>query len=59
MQNSKFVGTYKLKKRKLQKEGFNPKDISDPLYFLDHETATYIPLTHELHDKIVSGNMKL
>ena len=57
--NRAILGTYKLKKRKLQKEGFNPRDINDPLYFVDHETSSYIPLTQELHDKIVSGLLKL
>jgi hypothetical protein len=55
----KNIGTFKLKKRKLQKEGFNPRDIADPLYFVDVEHATYIPLSQELHDKIVNGQLKL
>ena len=54
-----FSGTYKLKKRKLQKEGFNPREIGDPLYFVDNKSSTYIPLTQELYDKIVNGQLKL
>ena len=53
------LGTYKLKKRKLQKEGFDPKDISDPLYFVDHENSTYIPLTPDIVVDIVNGQLKL
>ena len=55
----KQSGTFKLKKRKLQKEGFNPRDISDPLYFVDGDHATYIPLSQELYDKIVNGQLRL
>ena len=53
------LGTYKLKKRKLQKEGFNPREIGDPLYFVDHNKSTYIPLTHDFYDNIVNGQLKL
>ncbi|KAK7891036.1 hypothetical protein WMY93_022999 [Mugilogobius chulae] len=53
------TGTFKMKKVKLVEEGFNPANISDPLYFLDTDKKTYIPLTQELHRAIISREIKL
>ncbi|GBM44708.1 Long-chain fatty acid transport protein 1 [Araneus ventricosus] len=53
------TGTYKLKKVAYQKEGYNPEQISDPIFFLDAKQKTYIPLTKELYSDIVTGKYKL
>nr|XP_020653194.1 long-chain fatty acid transport protein 6 [Pogona vitticeps] len=53
------TGTFKQQKFKMVGEGFNPTAISDPLYFLDNPKKSYVLLTKELHEKIVSGEMKL
>jgi hypothetical protein len=53
------TGTYKLKKRKLQSEGFNPASINEPMYFLDAKAGKYVPLTLQLYDDIVKGQLRL
>ncbi len=52
------TSTFKLVKTKLQKEGFNPEIIDDPLYFLHPQKKTYIPLTKDLYEKIQTGKIK-
>jgi len=49
-----MTGTFKLKKRDLQVQGFGP-DIKDDLFFLDLKEMNYVPLTSELHEKIITG----
>ncbi|XP_036166240.1 long-chain fatty acid transport protein 6 isoform X1 [Myotis myotis] len=53
------TGTFKLKKFQLVQEGFSPLKISDPLYFMDNLKKTYVPLTKELYDQIMLGEIKL
>ncbi|GBM44713.1 Long-chain fatty acid transport protein 1 [Araneus ventricosus] len=53
------TGTYKLKKVTYQKEGFNPEEIPDLLFFLDSKLKTYVPLTKELYSDIVTGKLRL
>ena len=53
------LGTYKLKKRELQSEGFNPTVIRDPMFFFDGKTGQYVPLTLELYDDIIKGQIRL
>ncbi|XP_072290618.1 long-chain fatty acid transport protein 2 [Eucyclogobius newberryi] len=53
------TGTFKMKKVKLVEEGFNPANISDPLYFLDMDKKTYIPLTEEIYNAILTRQIKL
>ncbi|KAI3371198.1 hypothetical protein L3Q82_023835 [Scortum barcoo] len=54
-----LTGTFKMKKVKLVEEGFNPAHIKDPLYFLDTEKETYVPLTGEIYRAIISREIKL
>jgi fatty-acyl-CoA synthase len=53
------TGTFKHRKVELVKEGYDPRTVKDPLYFLNPITAHYVPLTQELHDRIVSGEIRL
>ncbi|XP_064107714.1 long-chain fatty acid transport protein 1-like isoform X1 [Macrobrachium nipponense] len=53
------TGTYKLKKVKLQEEGFNPSTIQDCLYFLDGKQKSYVPLTADLYNKIITGEVRV
>lgn len=60
IQNSlKITGTFKQIKVKLVQEGFNPALIQDPLYILDKEQTSYIQMTQDIYESIVSGNIKL
>ncbi|XP_071752717.2 long-chain fatty acid transport protein 2 [Centroberyx gerrardi] len=54
-----MTGTFKMKKVRLVEEGFNPADITDPLYFLDPEKKTYVPLTEEIYTAVASREIKL
>ncbi|KAB7496745.1 Long-chain fatty acid transport protein 1 [Armadillidium nasatum] len=51
--------TFKLKKVALLKEGFNPQEIKDQIYFLDAKKKAYVPLTEELYKKIMDGKAGL
>jgi fatty-acyl-CoA synthase len=53
------TGTFKQRKVELVKDGFDPKAISVPLYWLDPATGAYEPLTPAMYDDIVSGKVKL
>ena len=53
------VGTFKLRKFNLQREGFDPSIISDKLFFLHPKTGTYEALSVELFNSIISGAIRL
>ncbi|XP_023571028.1 long-chain fatty acid transport protein 6 isoform X2 [Octodon degus] len=53
------TGTFKLQKFQLMEEGFNPLKISDPLYLMDNLKKSYVPLTQELYEQIILGEIKL
>lgn len=53
-----LTGTFKLKKKDLQEEGFDPGKIKDKLYFLNSKTG-YEVLTPEIFDEIQRGKVKL
>lgn len=50
--------SFKQVKKHLQAEGFNPETISDPLYFLHPELNTYVPLTAELYQDIITHKIR-
>lgn len=50
--------TFKYTKTAVQKEGFNPSTISEPLYFYDEQKG-YIPLTPQVYQEIIGGRAKL
>jgi len=54
-----MTGTYKLKKREMQMEGYDPNIIKDRMYFLDMKKKKYVPLTPELYQKIVENEVRL
>ncbi|XP_055949043.1 long-chain fatty acid transport protein 1-like isoform X2 [Argiope bruennichi] len=53
------TGTFKLKKVDLQKEGFNPSTMKDPLYYLNKKEGAYVPLDAEVYEKICNGQIRL
>ncbi|CAH2057439.1 unnamed protein product, partial [Iphiclides podalirius] len=54
-----LTATFKLKKKELIEQGYNPGLHGDPMYFLDKKSRCYLPLTEKLYDDIVQGNVKL
>ncbi|XP_041082676.1 very long-chain acyl-CoA synthetase-like [Polyodon spathula] len=60
IQNSlEVTGTFKQMKVKLAEEGFDPAVVQDPLYFLDENEKTYVPMTQEIYNSIISKHVKL
>ncbi|NXY89146.1 S27A1 protein, partial [Alcedo cyanopectus] len=53
------TGTFKIQKTRLQREGFNPHQTSDRLYFLDIKAGKYIPLDEHLYQRIQAGQASL
>nr|CAD7405596.1 unnamed protein product [Timema cristinae] len=53
-----ITGTYKLKKRDLQLEGYDPVTIKDKLYYLDSR-GQYVPLTKQAYEDILSNKIRL
>ncbi|MBN9010099.1 MAG: long-chain-acyl-CoA synthetase, partial [Rhizobiales bacterium] len=53
------TSTFKQRKIVLVKEGFDPREIADPLYFDHPERGAYVPLDAALHAAIVAGDIRL
>jgi fatty-acyl-CoA synthase len=51
--------TFKHKKHQLVREGFDPADVTDPLYFKDAQTGLYRPLDHAVHAAVADGSLRL
>jgi fatty-acyl-CoA synthase len=58
-QEIETTSTFKQRKIELQKEGFDPAAISDPLYVRDAARGNYVTLTPALHRDICDGKVKL
>lgn len=54
-----MTGTFKRTKINLVLEAFNHKIINDPLYFLDTSEKSYISMTEEIYNNILSFKIKL
>ena len=54
-----ITGTFKQRKVELVKDGFDPGAIADPIYWLNHASGTYEPLTAQTYAAIVSGGVKI
>ncbi|NWW75219.1 S27A6 protein, partial [Climacteris rufus] len=54
-----ITATFKHQKVHLVNEGFNPEIISEPLYFMHELAQSYIPLTREIYQKVLSGEIRL
>jgi fatty-acyl-CoA synthase len=53
------TGTFKLRKVDLVREGFDPAQVSDPLYFSDPRSRTFKPLCTRSHAEILSGAIRV
>ncbi|CAH0550810.1 unnamed protein product [Brassicogethes aeneus] len=54
-----LTGTFKIKKKDLQDEGFDVNRIHDKLYIIDAKNSTYSPLTNEIYENIINGKLRL
>ncbi|MEL6686131.1 MAG: long-chain-acyl-CoA synthetase [Pseudomonadota bacterium] len=56
---SETTSTFKFKKTNLVKAGFDPERISEPVYYCDPESKSYVPIDAELFQKINDGSIRL
>ncbi|HEX3346063.1 MAG TPA: AMP-binding protein, partial [Polyangiaceae bacterium] len=54
-----LTGTFKLRKVDLQKQGFDPALVAEPLFARDDAARAYVPLTREVHADICGGKWAL
>ncbi|XP_033225126.1 long-chain fatty acid transport protein 4-like [Belonocnema kinseyi] len=52
-----MTGTFKLKKKNLQEDGFNITKIKDAVYFLE-KSGTYVRLTESLYNDIIAEKVR-
>lgn len=52
------TGTFKYRKVDLVEEGFNPENMSDPIWFADPDKGKYMPVTHDRYESILSGTYR-
>jgi len=53
------TGTFKTRKVEVQKEGYDPTKVSDPVYFKNEEKKAYTIVDKEQYDKIVNGKVRV
>ena len=53
------TGTFKLRKVELQREGWDPAKLDDPLFVRDDAAKAYLPLDERLHARIAAGEIRL
>ncbi|XP_055519847.1 long-chain fatty acid transport protein 1-like [Leucoraja erinacea] len=53
------TSTFKFQKTRLRKQGFDPHQTQDKLFFLDSKLSKYIPLDRKVHEMILAGNYHL
>ncbi|XP_077989603.1 long-chain fatty acid transport protein 2-like [Glandiceps talaboti] len=53
------TGTYKHTKTQLVKESCDPSKISEPLYVMDLQKKSYVPMDNTLYQKVVNRVVKL
>jgi fatty-acyl-CoA synthase len=51
--------TFKQKKQQLSREGFDPRRVTDPLFFRDPESGVYLPIDAAGYARIVDGRVRL
>jgi fatty-acyl-CoA synthase len=54
-----LTATLKLKKFGLQGQGFDPREVDDPLYFRDPNSGDYTTMTAQLYDDVIKGRLRL
>ncbi len=54
-----ITGTFKLKKQDLARQGYDPAQIPDEIYFDDRQRACYVPLDAALYQRLQAGQERL
>jgi fatty-acyl-CoA synthase len=58
LKEAPVTGTFKLRKVELQREGFDPEKVSDPLFVRDEAARAYVPFGRELAAEIQDGRRR-
>jgi len=53
------TATFKVRTQELARQGFDPAALSDALHFDDTARCEYVPLDAALHQRIISGGLRL
>jgi fatty-acyl-CoA synthase len=53
-----LTATFKIRKLALQREGYDPKLIADPLWYRDDAQRSYLPLSPEAADRVEAGRLR-
>jgi len=53
-----ITGTFKVRKVELQREGFDPTIVSDPLYYRDDDKQSYLPLDQTIHMRVLEREIR-
>ncbi|XP_070542995.1 long-chain fatty acid transport protein 2-like [Ptychodera flava] len=53
------TGTYKYTKVKLVEDGFDPNAVDDPMYFMDVDRKSFVPMNNFVYQRIISGNARI
>src|SRR5665647_2825849 len=51
--------TFKQKKHQLAREGFDPRLVTDPLFFKDPKSGSYRPVDADAYARILDGSIRL
>ncbi len=54
-----LTGTFRHRNRELAQQGFDPAQVTDPLYFDDRRAAAYVKMDVTLHEHIRAGTLRL
>jgi fatty-acyl-CoA synthase len=54
-----LTGTFRHRNRELAQQGFDPAQVSEPLYFDDRRVDAYVKMTPALHGDIGAGTLRL
>ena len=54
-----LTGTFKYSTTELARQGYDPAEVADPLYFDLSEANQYVPLDENLYDRIQAGEVRL
>src|ERR1700738_229963 len=51
--------TFKQKKQELVRDGFDPRRVTDPLFFKDPKSSAYRPIDADAYARILEGSIRL
>jgi len=54
-----LTGTFKLNKQHLSAEGYDPTQLSDPMFILEPATRRYLPLDAERYRALLAGTLRV